>query len=57
MTSVLISRLYNAGTDRKPEWKQVSYLVAGECFHDRLPDKSAAEVAFEKTKEMLKGKK
>lgn len=56
MNPVLVDRVWNVGTDRKPIWRRLRYVVRGENICDRFPDESAHEIAVRKTVAMLKKK-
>lgn len=47
---------FNAGTDKKPEWRDVSYMISGENICNKFPDESARERAMNKARAMLNKK-
>ena len=53
---ILIDRMFNVGTEKKPDWRRLRYLVSGSNICDRFPDKSGHELAMERTGKMLRGK-
>ncbi|MCR4297477.1 MAG: hypothetical protein NUV75_01805 [Gallionella sp.] len=52
----MVDHTYNAGTDKKPDWRRLRYMISGSNIQDRFQDRNAHELAMEKTKAMLKGR-
>ncbi len=51
---IIVDRMFNAGTESKPVYRRLRYMVSGQNLRDSFGDDSAHEVAVKKTAEMLK---